>query len=142
MWDNESFVPLPGSSWPRSAFPLEPSSLAQGPSRLEPVNGAEPVDNRVRPHRAPGGSPRSGSQAAPISSQNLTHSAQNSRKGLLVEARGNPQSQIQVPGPRSLRRQLKWLLALLILSAEPGKDDSLLSACVDSNSSHNHCYCL
>lgn len=41
MWDNESFVPLPGCSWPRSAFPLEPSSLAQCPSCLEPFSDAE-----------------------------------------------------------------------------------------------------
>lgn len=34
MWDNESFVPLPGCCWPRSAFPLEPSGLARCPSCL------------------------------------------------------------------------------------------------------------
>ena len=59
MCDNESFVPLPGSSWPRSAFPLGPSGLARRPSRLEPSPGAEPGRGVARagaqrPRRAPG----------------------------------------------------------------------------------------
>lgn len=67
MWDNESFVPLPDSSWPRSAFPLEPSGLAQSPSRLEPLNGAEPRET-VHPHRAPREGPSTGSRAALVQS--------------------------------------------------------------------------
>lgn len=138
MWDNESFVPLPGSSWPRSAFPLEPSSLAQGPSRLELLNGDESVDDRLRPHRAPGGPPGQAPRQPPSSHKTSLTLHRTAGRA----SSWKPESQIQVPGPRSVRRQLKWLLALLILAGEPGKDDSLLSTCVDSNSSHNHCYCL